>query len=775
MKKENLVFECPKCLSEAIVVPTGNVAVSGDAATVEVWKDGKIVNISVDTLGTYPAVVTDGKLAKEYALHICAAVETEKSGVYNLVSLGFATDENGTYIGLNKTRPELLDETEVTTENMFFIKNDVVPVSPVKKIDRYFQNASNKVNVPTKSIFLGDFSFGQYDFDITNWAGTRKKFDAGKTAFVKDFSRILVKYNFTDGKTEWVVFDAAALPLMVDISFKTLSYIVANNPTNGLDDESCMAGEDLLFLFGEVDVPEEKVVELALGERAEVNLDAALYETLRFRVKINGDVSEEDAVLTYERKDGAVGERKFKLYSAGVDAEGYHVFEIKMREVLVWQNTICALTITLPEGSYELDYVKLAPTGNSSDVKLGKALPMFSDGNFEKGFVVRGMEHGLVPSDTYFATVPGADKAREEYENAVKDDESIKDKYYADWQFQPLYAYDYINSYPVMKQAGLSYANGPKERIEGIKETDPEIYKQCYLDYELTDDGKPTAEGYFKLADKAGAKEIYCKHNQTYTTTDGVERHGTVLEIALNGKKMFHGNPYSKYDKNNNPDGTWRFWPHLLIEQNSGTRPVDFENEIQYSTGADRLYCEFDIRLKEYNEEYTRKVHPDGIERDTGHMSFLLYSYLRPKKDPGTLVWFGLALASDNLYYSQYSDVNWCRDSGANTYMYCLSAEAVYSGFSNSIHNIIQKGRKAEGYTKGTKISSDWIHIKVDLTHHIGIILDRVNAEDAYGLGVTTKDDWFFNGVNIGFETSDNVDCTFEMANFNFYSYNIEE
>ena len=109
MKKENLVFECPKCLSEAIVVPTGNVTVSGDVASVEVWKDGKIVNISVDTLGTYPAVVTDGKLAEEYALKICAAVETEKSGVYNLVSLGYAQDENGTYVGLNKDKPELLD------------------------------------------------------------------------------------------------------------------------------------------------------------------------------------------------------------------------------------------------------------------------------------------------------------------------------------------------------------------------------------------------------------------------------------------------------------------------------------------------------------------------------------------------------------------------------------------------------------------------------------------------------------------------------------------
>ncbi|MBR2020858.1 MAG: hypothetical protein IJ939_00330, partial [Clostridia bacterium] len=463
------VFESPKNLAAALVVPTGKVTVNGEAITVEVWQDKKLCNIKVNTADTYPAVVSDGKLSDEYALHICAVTESEEKDVYYLKSLGFAPDENGTYIGLNKTRPELLDETKVTQENMFFIKSDVVPVSHVRRVDRYCQKASNRVRVPTKSYFLGDFSFGKYDFDITNWAGVRKRFDAGKSAFALECSRILVKYNFTDGKAEWVLYDASALSLIDDIAFKKLSYIVSNNPTNGPEDESCMAGEDLVFLFGEVDVPEEKVVELALGERAEACADAALYETLRFRVKINGAVSEEDATLTYERKDGAIGERKFKLCSAGIDAEGYHVFDIKMREVQAWQNTLCALKITLPEGDYELDYVKLAPTGNSSDVKLGKALPMFPDGDFRRGFVLRGMEGDLVPSDDYFATFEGADKVREEYEKAAKDDESNPDKSYPYWRCAPHYAYDYINTYPVIREAGLTYEAKASERIAAIK------------------------------------------------------------------------------------------------------------------------------------------------------------------------------------------------------------------------------------------------------------------------------------------------------------------
>ena len=92
------------------------------------------------------------------------------------------------------------------------------------------------------------------------------------------------------------------------------------------------------------------------------------------------------------------------------------------------------------------------------------------------------------------------------------------------------------------------------------------------------------------------------------------------LYAPLNGSKLFHGKPYSKYDKNNNPAGTWRFWPHLLIQQNTGTKPVDFEKEIQYSTGADRIFCEFDIRLVHYSENYTKKTYPDGQVFDNGHM-----------------------------------------------------------------------------------------------------------------------------------------------------------
>ena len=298
------VFASPENLSASVVVPTGNVTACGDIATIEVWKDSKIVNIKVNTAGTYPAVVSDGKLGEEYALHICAVTESEQSDVYYLKTLGFATDENGEYTGLNKDKPELLDETELTAENMFFIRNDFEPVSPFRRVRRYYQGQYNSMAVDTQGLFLGDFSYGKYDFDITNWAGRRMRFDAGKNAFAQDFSRILVKYNYADKASKWVCYDAKALSFVDQIKFTTVSYIVSNNVKNGPEDKSCMAGEDLVFLFGVVDVRGEKEIELSLGEKATANVDAALYQTLRIRAKVNGGLSDELALFRYTRDDG---------------------------------------------------------------------------------------------------------------------------------------------------------------------------------------------------------------------------------------------------------------------------------------------------------------------------------------------------------------------------------------------------------------------------------------------------------------------------------------
>ena len=48
--------------------------------------------------------------------------------------------------------------------------------------------------------------------------------------------------------------------------------------------------------------------------------------------------------------------------------------------------------------------------------------------------------------------------------------------------------------------------------------------------------------------------------------------------------------------------------------------------------------------------------------------------------------------------------------------------------------------------------------------------MDYINAGKMPG--INSKDDLYFGGVNLGFETHGNVDATFEIRNFNLASYN---
>ena len=96
------------------------------------------------------------------------------------------------------------------------------------------------------------------------------------------------------------------------------------------------------------------------------------------------------------------------------------------------------------------------------------------------------------------------------------------------------------------------------------------------------------------------------------------------------------------------------------------------------------------------------------------------------------------------IHYNQYYGINWCRDSGANTYMYCLPPELVYSGFDNSIHSIIKKAKLSEDYTKGKEISSEWFHIKVDLSNHI----DRCHFWFLYSQGLQNRQLLFENNIS---------------------------
>ena len=104
----------------------------------------------------------------------------------------------------------------------------------------------------------------------------------------------------------------------------------------------------------------------------------------------------------------------------------------------------------------------------------------------------------------------------------------------------------------------------------------------------------------------------------------------------------------------------------------------------------------------------------------------------------------------------------WNRDSAANQMMYCIPQETVYCGVENSFLDIERAG---DTYTYTPVVSNEWKSLRIDLTSHIDRVVEWANRDNAFGKQIS-KEDLYFGGVNLGFETHGNVDATFEIRNF---------
>ncbi len=280
-------------------------------------------------------------------------------------------------------------------------------------------------------------------------------------------------------------------------------------------------------------------------------------------------------------------------------------------------------------------------------------------------------------------------------------------------------------------------------------------YSGTKANYELYTKASETATS---LSDTAGSKVVKFNGTKTSTYADGSSHTGDVLSLTLNARAIYNGMTHTEMQS-----AGMTYWPHLLIEQNTQIASVD---TTATSAGADKIFLEMDIKMTDYTvdvDKYTESV-------GTKQLSFLLYSYLRPKASPNDRIWFGASLCSEGA--TQYP--TWNRDTGASAYIYCIPQEIVYQGIANSFYQQIEDNITEKSLTgRGTdSTSKDWVHISLDVTPYIQTAIDWANREDAFGLGALTRDDFYFDGVNIGFETHGNIDGTFEIANFNFVAYN---
>lgn len=221
----------------------------------------------------------------------------------------------------------------------------------------------------------------------------------------------------------------------------------------------------------------------------------------------------------------------------------------------------------------------------------------------------------------------------------------------------------------------------------------------------------------------------------------------------LNATKIYNGEPHDV--------DTYTWWPHQLLEQN--TNYTGDVNKDRNSADADRMFVELDIRMTDFKN--TTNV--EGINT----CQYLIYFYLRPKAQPNQRIWFGLNLfttssTTDNptgLTAPTNVKPNWSPDSAAHQYMYGMPMAVVYDGIENSFN-------PSNGVAA---VSDEWKHIRLDVTPHIDRAIEWANRDNIFEMEVT-KEDMYFDGVNIGYEIHGNYDCTFEFKNFNMVSYNLD-
>lgn len=684
-----------------LIIPTNDVlpTVSGNIVTMRVWKDGAITTINVSTKNAYPALLTSDnkKISEAYAEKPC--VYYESNGVYYIKSLGRSTNAGGDYNGVEKSNPSAM-EANVDGSALFLSEINNV-VSPFQRLPIDDELVNGK-----ESFFLGDFATGEFDFTFQRANSATRTISTGKTGIVGSDSKVVAKYNFPNGNTEWVSFAQAQLlkmgidnnsRLIADgIDFTNLTYVVSNNTTSVGSAINQREYEDLAVLAGVVDVP-------ATVNYTTTNFLAAKYN----KVIVKTTSAASYVTVTFTRTDDVSD--SIKYYAYGTTADGYRLFDVDLYGMAKYHSTIKSLTVKANSGSVSYAYLVEDPDYYSSaDLANMDATMIFQDTNYQNGFYVRDMDQKMKKNEYVNYTFANNGKTPV-------------------WMIDPWYSYDYRDS-----------ANKAS--------------------YELYNKASPTAT---RLADDSqGTKVVeFTGSTKTSTYADGSSHTGPVLSMTLNSRAIYDGISHTKM-----VEAGMTYWPHLLIEQNKEIYPVDVERN---SVGAKKIFMEMDVKMTNYTVDVDRYLENVGSKI----LSFLLYSYIRPIESPNDRIWFGAQICSE----SNPNYPTWNRDTGASAYIYSMPQEVVFQGIAKSFYQQIQDQITETSFSgSGTsKTSMGWVHISIDITPYIQTAIDWANREDAFGIGrPLTRNDFYFDGVNIGFETHGNIDGTFEIANFNFVAYN---
>lgn len=717
----------PASVAESIIIPTNLKPVeykyyNGELTPyIYAFVDGTAKYIPVDknasVYGALSVLSQDGETVNSLVCDKLCVYAVDKYGVYHIRGLGSAIDISGDYVGLSQDGSSLYSGTD---ESIMLIKEDAYFVSNVQRLD-----GDNNED----TLFLGSREDTMYESVFTN-----------------ELTKVIVRTYFTESDTyEWAVYDHDALMLMGlanegtynlghNIPTESLSYVLSNKKNsvsqeylvaayitntyvddceydidNFTNDNCIIRQSEASFEDGNVTL-EATGTDISIGLTG-LELDTSVYNRMRIRLKYTGEFDDNEY---------------FQLFFKRTQ-------DTSFLEARSQRGNFEAYCVPDGDGWYIFDLDLSNVTRWNGTVKEIRFDPVNDYGTFTFDYIkfIRNGKYETMSDEELEALyTPTSLLADNDFENGF-DVRPIINSYTPEGYFEYTGSGDETNNLWAIcpwwshDGDGLSPSNyAATSLIHNRAETDE-----------------------YTIADKKGSKVI------AYHPED------KSLTMTLNGTKIYDGTPHIKDDASTTDvdESNRKWWPHLLIEQDPTIYTVDKE---VHSADAERVMCELDIRMTEFT--------PTTNEEGTNACQFLIYFYLFHKEDTkrSQRIWFGACLF-DNRGGVAYVPT-WNRDSAAHQMMYCVPQETVYGGLDNSYirHNVVDNTSVFDIVP-----DSEWKTLRVDLTSHIDRVVEWMNRDNAFGKEVS-KEDLYFGGVNLGFETHGNIDCTFEIRNFDLVSYN---
>lgn len=721
------VLSEPASLADSIAIPSNikepvrnggyfNVYayVNGEAKYIPVSSECDVVDYST------------GMVAEAYDNRLCAFVIDENSGYYYLRSLGDSYDDRGVFNGIENESDTNLNSTR---ENEMFLVENARHIANVQRADGEDNN---------DYLYLGSRDFV-------------------RNAYLRDDTKVIVRTYMSDSDTyEWVTYDKDALLFMGlsnsghvnlghNIPTETISYVLSNKTNSTQDEYVLVAYITNTYIDDCKDDMESFKKPTVLDQILDRRPDNTTLRNVNASYLSDGNIK-----LTTTKGDSSIG-----LDALNINADLYKKIRIRMKadytaveseptsQLFFKRNGATGFTEVM---SYKFPFESYASVDGEGWLILDIDLSGFSSwqGTVSEirfdptdlmatytidyiRFIKNGKYESMSDAQLEAMYTPTRLLADEHFENGFHVRPIINN-------YTPEGYFEYTGS---GDETNNVWAICPwwTHNTDGLSPSN-------YCDASLVHHRAETDE--YTIADKAGTKAI------TYNPTE------KSLSMTLNASKIYNGTAHIRDDAStpdvNESNRTW--WPHLLIEQDSKIYTVD---KTVNTAAADRMVFEMDVRLT----EYVPSTNPEG----TNKCQYLVYFYLFSDKYPGQRVWFGLGLFDDGagiLY-----EPTWNRDSAANQMIYAVPQEVIYRGDENSFLDL----ERVDGELIVTPIvSDDWKTLRVDLTPHIDRVMEWANRDNVFG-GEVKKEDFYFGGVNIGFETHGNIDCTFEIKNCNLVSY----